>query len=227
VRNISYLALMSSYLFYISPIAALIAFLSSLTIFLRRGQDEPYLKVFSAFLLVNFILDSTLDFLAMHTINNVLFGNLVDMFVFSFYLYLVRRIVQGRKAKYVFRYFQIFYILASVINLFLVQKTVAFNTMTYCLGCLFIVSACIYYFWELFQLRSSVDLLRQPSFWICSGLLFFYACSFPMQGLLNFINAMPKLIIQNLLIIFILLNSFLYLSFTIAFLCRLKTRKSM
>jgi len=216
--------MLSNYLFYISPIAAFITFLASLT---RPAPDEPWLKVFSAFLFINFLLDSTLDFMAMHNFNNVLFGNLVDMFVFSFYLYLVRRIVQGRKAKYVFRYFQIFYICASVINLFLVQKTVAFNTMTYCFGCLLIVSSCIYYFWELFQLRSSVNLLRQPSFWICSGLLFFYACSFPMQGLLNFINAMPKLIIQNLLIIFILLNSFLYLSFTIAFLCRLKTRKSM
>ncbi|HTE32435.1 MAG TPA: hypothetical protein VK666_18770 [Chryseolinea sp.] len=219
--------MLSNYLFYISPIAAFITFLASLTLFLRPAPDEPWLKVFSAFLFINFLLDSTLDFMAMHNFNNVLFGNLVDMFVFSFYLYLVRRIVQGRKAKYVFRYFQIFYICASVINLFLVQKTVAFNTMTYCFGCLLIVSSCIYYFWELFQLRSSVNLLRQPSFWICSGLLFFYACSFPMQGLLNFINAMPKLIIQNLLIIFILLNSFLYLSFTIAFLCRLKTRKSM
>ncbi|HTI93090.1 MAG TPA: hypothetical protein VL727_20970 [Puia sp.] len=219
--------MLSNYLFYISPIAAFITFLASLTIFLRPSQHEPWLKVFSVFLFINFLLDSTLDFLAMHALNNVFFGNLVDMFGFSFYLYLVRRIVQGRKAKQVFKYFQLFYILAAVINLFLVQKTVAFNTMTYCLGCLLIVSSSIYYFWELFQLRTSVNLLRQPSFWICSGLLFFYACSFPMQGLLNFINTMPKLIIQNLLIIYILLNSFLYLSFTIAFLCRLKTRKSM
>jgi hypothetical protein len=79
----------------------------------------------------------------------------------------------------------------------------------------------------LFQSRYSVSLLRQPPFWICSGLLFYYTCSFPLQSLQNFIHALPNVILQNLLIIFILLNCFLYLSFTIAYLCRLKIRKSM
>jgi len=163
----------------------------------------------------------------MHNINNLFLVNVVSMVVLSFQLYLVQEIVRGRKAKKIFLYFLLIYLLLSLANFFLVQKTVVFNTITYCLGCLLIVSACVYYFWELFQSQYSVSLLRQPSFWICSGLLFYYACSFPVQSLQNFFNALPKVILQNLFIIFILLNIFLYLSFTIAFLCRLKTRKSM
>jgi hypothetical protein len=218
---------MSHYLFYISPIAALIAFLASLTIFFQPAPREPYLKYFSAFLFVNFFMDAITDILAMNNVNNVFFGNLVQMFVISFQLYLVREIVHGRKAKKVFLYFLFSYLLLSLMNFFLIQKITVFNTMTLSIGSLLIVSATIYYFWELFQLRYSVNLLRQPSFWICSGLLFYYTCSFPIQSLLNFINALPNIVLQNLLIIFILLNIFLYLSFTIAFLCRLKTRKSM
>ena len=217
---------LSNYLFYIVPIAAAFPFLASLTLFFQPAT-ERYLKYFSVFLLINCLMDTATNISALHQVNNVFFNNVVQMFVIAFELYLVREIVQGRKAKNVFLYFLIIYMLLSLANFFLVQKTSVFNTMTYCLGCLLIVSACIYYFWELFQLRYSVNLLRQPSFWICSGLLFFYACSFPMQGLLNFINSLPQVIIQNLFSIFILLNISLYLSFTIAFLCRLKTRKSM
>lgn len=217
---------LSDYFFYILPIASAIPFLASLTIFLQPSP-ERYLKQFSFFLFINCILEIVTNLMAMNNINNLFLINLMSMVVLAFQLYLVQEIVRGRKAKKVFLYSLLTYLLLSLANFFLVQKTSVFNTITYCLGCLLIVSACIYYFWELFQSRYFVNLLRQPSFWICSGLLFYYACSFPVQSLQNFFNALPKVILQNLFIIFILLNIFLYLSFTIAFLCRLKTRKSM
>lgn len=217
---------LSNYLFYIVPIAGIFPFLASLTIFFQPAR-ERYLKYFSIFLFFNCLMDTATNISAMNGVNNVFFNNLVQMFVIAFQLYLVREIVHGAKAKKIFLYFLLVYLLLSLINFFLVQKTGVFNTMTYSLGSLLLVATCIYYFWELFQLRYSVNLLRQPAFWICSGLLFYYACSFPIQSLLNFIHALPNVILQNLFIIFILLNIFLYLSFTIAFLCRLKTRKSM
>ncbi|HEY4287752.1 MAG TPA: hypothetical protein VGN00_11685 [Puia sp.] len=219
---------LSNYLFYIVPIAGIIPFLASLTIFFQPpARRERYLRHFSVFLLVNCLMDTATNISALNAADNVFLNNLVQMFVIAFQIYLLREIVQGAKAKKVFLYFLLTYLLLSLTNFFLVQKTGVFNTMTFSLGSLFIVSACIYYFWELFQLRSFVNLVRQPAFWICSGLLFYYACSFPLTSLLNFIHALPKVILQNLFIIFILLNIFLYLSFTIAFLCRLKTRRSM
>jgi DNA integrity scanning protein DisA with diadenylate cyclase activity len=217
---------LSNYLFYILPIASAIPFLASLTLFFQP-TSERYLKHFSIFLFINCIMDTITDISALNSINNIFFNNLVQMFVLSFQLYLLREIVRGRKAKKVFLYFLLTYLLLSMANFFLVQKTSVFNTMTFSLGSLLIVSASIYYFWELFQSRSFVNLVRQPSFWICSGLLFYYVCNFPLTSLLNFIHALPNVILQNLLIIFLFLNIFLYLSFTIAFLCRLKTRKSM
>ena len=219
---------LSNYLFYIVPIAGIFPFLASLTIFFQPpGRSDNYLRYFSVFLFVNCLMDTATNYLALQTVDNVFLNNLVQMFVIAFHIYLLREIVQGAKAKKVFLYFLLTYLLLSLTNFFLVQKTGVFNTMTYSLGSLLVVSACIYYFWELFQLRNFVNLVKQPAFWICSGLLFYYACSFPLTSLLNFIHALPKVILQNLFIIFILLNIFLYLSFTIAFLCRLKTRKSM
>ena len=219
---------LSNYLFYIVPIAGIFPFLASLTIFFQPpGRKERYLRYFSFFLFVNCLMDTATNMIAVTGADNVFLNNLVQMFTIAFQIYLLREIVQGAKAKKTFLYFLLTYLLLSLINFFLVQKTGVFNTLTYSLGSLLIVSGCIYYFWELFQFRSFVNLVRQPAFWICSGLLFYYVCNFPLTSLLNFIHALPKVILQNLFIIFILLNIFLYLSFTIAFLCRLKTRKSM
>jgi hypothetical protein len=99
--------------------------------------------------------------------------------------------------------------------------------MTYALGCLLTIFCCVYYFWELFQRPSSVNLGRQPAFWICSGLLFYYTCTFPLYGAINMLKLFPRVILSNLLYILVLLNILLYLSFTIAFLCRLRTKRSM
>jgi hypothetical protein len=102
-----------------------------------------------------------------------------------------------------------------------------FHTVTYSLGCIIIVALSIYYFFELFQRTSAVNLLRQPAFWICSGLLFYYTCTFPLYGFNNIVtSSLPNPVIQNLFIVFQLLDVLLYLSFTIAFLCRLRVRKS-
>ncbi len=137
-----------------------------------------------------------------------------------------REIVYNRRAKKTFLTLLIAYPIVALINIFLIQRN-GFHTMTYALGCLLIIGSCIYYFWELFQRTLSINLSRQPAFWICSGLLFYYTCNFPLYGAVNLLKVLPKVILSNLLAILVLLNILLYLSFTIAFLCRLKTRKSM
>jgi hypothetical protein len=203
-----------------------IAFLASLTIFFFPAVP-PYLRYFAIFLLVSTILNGIENYLALAVINNTFFSNLTTVIEFTFYFYLLREIVQRPRAKKLFLYILVAYPILALMNIFLIQRN-GFHTMTYALGCLLIIASCIYYFWELFQRPSSVNLGRQPAFWICSGLLFYYTCTFPIYGAVNLLTLLPRLILQNLLYILVLLNILLYLSFTIAFLCRLsKTRKSM
>ncbi len=214
-------------LYYFSPIFAAIAFFASLTILVFPNGAQRYLKIFSLFLLVNLVVEAISGYQAKHLINNLFFVNFVTVLDFAFYLYLVREIIRRPKAKKVLLYCLIIYPAIFLINVMLIQGSVVFHSMTYALGCLLIVVSCVYYFWELFQQTYSVNLGRQPGFWICSGLLFFYTCTFPLYGATNLLNRLPKVILANLLIILVLLNILLYLSFTIAFLCRLKTRNSM
>lgn len=215
---------LESHLYYFQPIFAAIAFLASLTIF--RGQEPPrYLKTFSLFLLVNLLTEIISAIQDAYVINNLLFVNLVTVFDFTFYLYFVREIIRNRRVKKILLYCLIIYPAIFLVNTLLVQGSVVFHSMTYALGCLLIVLSCVYYFFELFQQTYTVNLSRLPSFWICSGLLFYYACTFPFYGTTNLVSALPKVILKNLLFVFVLLTVFQYLSFTIAFLCRSGKRK--
>jgi len=215
----------SNYIFYITPIAALIAFAVSLTILFQPAK-ERYLRYFSAFLLVNFLMECLGGYLALAHINNILSANLETTLVISFDLFLIHDIVYRKFAKKILSFIVLFYPLFALVDIFFIQVG-AFHTISYSLGSLLIVIACIYYFWELFQQSASEPLSRQPAFWICSGLLFYYACTFPIYGTTKLLEALPAIIIENLYVILELVNILLYLSFSIAFLCRLKTRKSM
>jgi hypothetical protein len=216
---------MPDYLFYIVPIASAMAFLASLTIFFQP-VSQHYLKYLCIFLFVNFIMETVLGYTAFRHVNNVWLNNIDTLLTISFQLYVLREIFASRKAQKIFLFIFLLYPVVAILNIFLVQHFRNFHTMTYSLGSLLIVTGCIYYFWELFQQKNSVDLIRQPPFWICSGLLFYYCCTLPVYGLTNFITNLPQVILQNLLAIVIVINICLYLSFTIAFLCRLKIKRS-
>ena len=129
-----------------------------------------------------------------------------------------------RYNKKIIRITILFYAITATTNIVFIQKMKTFHTVTYSLGCLLIVVFCIYYFLELFRLPKSVKLKNNPAFWICTGLLFFYCCGFPLYGLMNYWIGISKLILQNFSNIVTILNIFLYTLFAIAFLC-IKTRK--
>jgi hypothetical protein len=110
------------------------------------------------------------------------------------------------------------YTVAAICNIVFIQKMKTFHTVGYSVGCLLVVIFCINYFFELFQLPKSVNLVNNPAFWICSGLLFFYCCGFPLYGFIKLWTNVP-LVVKNFNAIISLLNIFLYSLFTIAFLC--------
>ncbi len=216
---------MEAILFYLIPVFAGVAFLASLSIYFRLPV-EFYLRVFSFYLLYDCISITIGNYLALHHKNTVLYSSLTSLVSLCFYIYLMRAMIHRRNAKRILLYCLMAFPLISAINIFLVQKSGVFQSMTYSLGCLLIATACIYYFWELFQSKNYVNLAREPTFWICSGLLFNYTCSFPVYGLINIINV-DLAVIQVILVVLDFVGILLYLSFTIAFLCRLKPRKSM
>ena len=207
---------------YAIILSAIIGFL-----FTRKKETSLYLKILPYFLTLSFsteLIGSYLD----HTkqLTTPLY-NFFTAFEFSFYIWLISMIIKKDKIARILRMTSILYFFIAAMNIFFIQGLTKFHSITYCIGCILVIVCCLYYFTELFQAKHSVNIVRQPAFWICTAILFFYACSFPLYGLGNFLmSSFPFVIVRNIYKIVVTMNVLLYLMFSIAFLCRIKTKKS-
>jgi hypothetical protein len=184
-----------------------------------------YLKLFPFFLLISFIIETIGWWLSLHGRSNVILYSVFYVFLFNFYLFVLYNIVQKRRAKKIVLYLMLLFSVFAIANFLFIQKFEQFHSISYSVGSFCIVAICAYYFLELFQLPHSVNLVREPGFWICSGLIFFFSCGFPIFGTINIMNVLPKVFIDNLGILLNVLNLSLYTLYSIAFLCRNNTRK--
>jgi|SRR6218665_250108 len=202
-----------------------VSFLASLTVYIFNRPAPFYLKLFSPFLFATICVELYGLYLSDHGKPNVILYNLFSVFEFCFYLFILSLVISNITVKRVIYVTIIAYAAGAVINIFFIQGTKTFHTITYSIGCLLVVTFCIVYFLELFRLPKSVKLHNNPAFWICSGLLFYFCCGFPLFGLINYLVTISDLLIRNFFLISTILNITLYSLFTIGFLCRLRTRK--
>jgi hypothetical protein len=202
------------------------SFITSLTVYYKPKLSSFYLKLFPPFLFLTVIVEVIGAYLMYVRQNNLTIYNFFTTFEFCFYLAIISMIIINKRVKQIIRITIVLYALAAVTNIVFIQTMKQFHTVTYSLGCLLVVAFCVYYFLELFRFPRSIKLFNMPAFWICTGLLFFYCCTFPLYGLNNYwmTSGISKLVLQNFTKIISILNVFLYSLFTIAFLC-IRTRK--
>jgi hypothetical protein len=200
-----------------------VSFIASLTVYYKLNPVDSWLKLFPPFLLATLLVELIGAYLNSTGTNNVQLYNFFTTFEFCFYLWIISLIINKPSAKKPIRFTMVIYLLIAIFNILFIQKS-GFHTVTYAFGCLIITLVCIYYFLELFRRPQSVKLSSSPAFWICSGLLFFYCCGFPLFGLLNYWEGISKLVLRNFGQILTILNVFLYSLFTLAFLC-IRTRR--
>ncbi|PWU01454.1 MAG: hypothetical protein C5B52_07255 [Bacteroidetes bacterium] len=185
-----------------------------------------YLKLFPPFLIITFMVEITGLNLAIKGRNTQMLYNVFSSIEFVFYLWFLSFQFKNKFVKTLCQNLIWIYPLLVVLNKLYIQKT-GFHTYTYSLGCLLIVALCIYYFFELFKTTHSIKLTREPTFWIISGLLFFYSCSYPFFAVLNFWKNPNVRMVLGLVWVTSLLNIFLYSSILAGFLCRIKIRNSL
>ncbi|WP_205509521.1 hypothetical protein [Longitalea arenae] len=206
-------------------IIEVICFLASITLYFQASIPQ-YLKTFPPYMLITIAVEITGMQFMKYKIDMSLLFTIFTAFEFEYYLLIIRYSIYKPKAKTAISWALAIYPLLVLINMLYIQPG-KFHTITYSLGCLLVVAACIYYFFEIFQSKHSVNLIKEPPFWICSGLLFFYCCTFPLIGLWNQLSGLSHIILKNLNAILQLLNILLYSLFSIAFLCRLRFGKSL
>ena len=203
-----------------------LSFLASLFSNIKQTAHKLYLKVFPFYLAITFSIESVGIYRWSNHLSTAKLYSYFSVFEFIFYFFVFYHEISGIKARKIIRYLTVGYPILFFINIFFYQ-TEGFHSITYSLGCLLVVSLCIYYFFELFQATHSLVLTREPAFWICTGLLFFYCCTFPFFALTNFLTSIPSIIMDNMSSLLNLMNCLLYSLFTIACLCRIRIRKSM
>jgi hypothetical protein len=210
------------------PLYIIFIFVSAIAgIALVKRAPARYLQIFPFFLLSSGIVEWIGWFRGDRGDNNTEIYNFLSAYEFTFYLYMLRLIIVNRTVKKILLPVIYIYPLACLVNIFFIQGIDAFHSITYCTGCLLIVLVCIFYFFELFQLQHSINLVREPSFWICSSLLFFCTVSFPLLGMTNYIYTVSPIIIDNFSIILKVMNVLLYALFAIAFLCQIRIRRTV
>ena len=189
------------------------------SILTHRKSNPVYLKWLIPFLFVTLAIEVFNSYLASQDRNNLVFYNFFSVFEFVFYLFLLGRIVRSRTMKQVIHASAVLYTLGAVFNIVFIQGIHVFHTTSYAAGCLMLVAFCIYYFYEVFRMPARGNLVENPAFWICTALLFFYCCGFPLYGLVNYWSRSWELMRNSFTMLTNLLNIFFYSLFTIAFLC--------
>lgn len=193
-------------------------------------KDAPlYLRLFPVFLATSVFVEVQADLIRTtgNDRNNLTLYNAFVIVEFVFYLFVLKSVIFSPSVKGKMNWIIFFFILLSCTNLIIVGKIETFQSVTYATGCLLIVIYSIFYFYELFNLPEFIDLLREPSFWIISGLLFYYTCTYPVMGMMNHLSRIPRLSYSTLEFLFTWTNVLLYLIFTIAFICRIRIPKSI
>jgi hypothetical protein len=210
---------MSSYQYFL-----IISLLAS--IFGRIGRvDRVNLRYIPPFLFVNLVVELVANYMSSKNINNIFLYNIEVVFEFSFYLFLLRTLLGQFIKTYILRLIIYFYIIISLINIFFIQGKYHFETYTFILGCLFIISLSIFYYLLLLRYSKSPSLMHEPAFWIATGIFFYHTTMLPIFGIINFMSNVSVSIAKILGVVVELVNILLYILFTIGFLCKIKIPK--
>jgi len=163
--------------------------------------------------------------MAAHHHHTVTLYNFFTQAEFLFYLSFFRTLFTDPSVKKIVLGVILVYFLIAFVNITFIQGKESFQSHSYVLGCTLIVVSCIYYFYLLFRFPETGDLARNPNFWIVSGLMFYYTCTFSLYGMQNFITEKMTRYYPIIQFAEDLLNILLYTLFSIGFLCQINFRK--
>lgn len=191
-----------------------------------QKQPPPHLNSFILYILLSLSVEIVSWRYSVLKKNNLIFYNCYAIINFPYLIYLIRSFLITPKTLRWLGWTIAVYPMIALANLLWIQGPYSFNTYTFVPGCILVVIACICYFYERIKFPGQESLLRDPTFWISTGLLFFYACSPSLNGILNYISTMPFDSYKTPLLINVVLNIILYLLFSISFICNLISRRS-
>jgi hypothetical protein len=160
--------------------------------------------------------------------STIWFYNIFTILEFCFYFFLFS--VNFKKNKYRKAAFLSIplYLVIAFVSIFFIQGTDHFHTISYRIASVLLIVFCYLFFRQLLEAETETNVLRNPMFWIATGLLFFYAGFFFYFCAYDYVAyAKIPLNLQLWKIISRSLNILLYSFFLISILCNLKPLNSL
>ena len=193
---------------------------------LSKKNPPPYLLLFTCYILLTLIVECTAWWsFARHSRNNFYMYNFYIVFHITYTIYLLRSFLLDGKAKATFTWIMMVYPGLALINIYFIQGTHHFGTYSYIVGAVIVVICAICYFYQRIKFPSRHNLLRDPSFWIATGLLFFNTITVPYIGIVNFVSDLPRYAYKTFSNINTITSIILYSLYCISSLCSLNFRK--
>ncbi|MET0242185.1 MAG: hypothetical protein ABW174_01900, partial [Flavitalea sp.] len=163
----------------------MISFVVSVFNWINNDQVQAYQKVFCVYLFVTVLVELVAAYLYTIRIASIPLYNYFGVLEFTFYFYMLYNLIETTRFRRIIKFIGFVYPVICILNIIEAPKD-EFSSVTYAVGALLVAVMSMVYFYELFRSNKSVVLQREPAFWICSALLFFYCCTFPYYTLTNF-----------------------------------------
>ncbi len=192
-------------------------------IFIIINRRFTYLHTLPFFLLFLYVVEQYGQYLGEHGKHNIWLYNYSSVVEFVYYIWIVSKMYFLKKHNKNIYIVTTIYCIISLINIYFYQGKTGFHSITYGIGSLLLIGVCIYYFLQLLSFPNQEVLVKQPQFWISSGLLFSFSCDFPFFCLNNFYsNLISEKIWPILTSVNHIINIVFYSLFVVAFLCKIR-----
>lgn len=189
------------------------------------SKSARSLKIVTIISLLNFVFEMLGNYMGYLGINNIWLYNISDLIRFSLWFLFFYFSYSALKQKQATLLFTVIFPITWIL-LLNIQSIDIFQTFSFIFGSILLLILCFLYLFNEYKSSSTESLFRNPSLWICLGLLFYYSLNLPFIGLYNWLNKFSSNFAMTYFYICVVGSSiFLSVSIIIAFLCNLKNRK--
>jgi len=173
--------------YYTDVLEAFVALSAGIIGFIRRKKfkELTFFYIYplaSSFQSIYFyVFDQTSDYRMEETIlsNNISIALFLITELTIIYLFL-KQILFSRAIKAMLGFVLIlYYVLILYFSIFLKIPKLPIPEL-FIAQAVLIVPPTTFYFYELFKIVPKLDLLREPAFWICTGVLIYFLCTLPL-----------------------------------------------
>ncbi len=141
---------------------------------------------------------------------------LVEFMMYAWYYHFIIKIKWIKNVNRIFMILFPLFWLVTVVMIFGFNK---WNSYVVVAGAVLSVCLSLGYFYQLIRDVKDIYLMSHPEFWIAAGMFTLYLAQIPYFGMLNYVYTHYLVAARYLSLTVLVLNIFMYLSFTYAFLC--------